>query len=94
MSKDALKKANTKIDFTNDKLNILGQEIDIKFKTSGHYTIPISKSYEALNKFSEESYDNILLSIDNIALKRRNKKKEKLQKNYINCSDTLAPVKL
>ena len=27
LSKDAMKKANTKIDFTNDKINILGQEI-------------------------------------------------------------------
>ena len=27
LSKDAMKKANTKIDFTNDKINILGQQI-------------------------------------------------------------------
>ena len=87
-----MKKANTKTDFTNDKINILGQEIDIKFTTSGHYSAPVSKRYEALNKFSEENYDSILLSIDNIALKTRNEK-EKLQRNYINSSDTLVPVR-
>ena len=51
LSKDDMKKANTKIDFTNDKINILRQEMDIRFTTSGHYSIPISKCYEALNKF-------------------------------------------
>ena len=45
LSKDAMKKTNTKIDVTNDKINILGQEIDIRFTTSGHYSIPISKCY-------------------------------------------------
>ena len=37
----------------------------------------------ALNKFSEENYDNIFLSIDNIALKTQNEKRkiaEKLHK--------------
>ena len=80
-----MKKANTEIDFTNGKINILGQEIDIRFTTSGHYSIPISKSYRVLNKFSEENYDNIFLSIDNIALKTRNEKRkitEKLNKQF------------
>ena len=80
-----MKKANTKIDFTNDKINILGQEMDIGFMTSGHYSIPISKCYEALIKFSEENYDNDLSSVDNIALKTRNEKRkiaEKLQKQF------------
>ena len=30
LSKKAMKKAETKIDFTKDKINILGQEMDIK----------------------------------------------------------------
>ena len=61
-----------------------GQEIDIRFTTGGHYSIPISKCYESLNKFSEEIYD-IFLSIDNIALKTRNEKRknaEKLHKEF------------
>ena len=41
MSKDAMKKA----DFTNDKINIFGQEMDMKFTSSRHYLIHISKSY-------------------------------------------------
>ena len=46
--------------------------MDIRFTSSGHYSIPISKSYEALNKFSVKNYDSILLSIDNITLKTQN----------------------
>ena len=46
--------------------------MDIRFTSSGHYSIPISKSYEALNKFSVKKYDSILLSIDNITLKTQN----------------------
>ena len=34
MSKDAMKKADTTIDFTNDKINIFGQEMDMKFTSS------------------------------------------------------------
>ena len=41
MSKDAMKKT----DFTNDKINIFGREMDMKFTSSRHYLIPISKSY-------------------------------------------------
>ena len=46
---------------------------------------PISKCYKALNKFKEENYGGILLSIDNIALKTRNEKikiAEKLHKQF------------
>ena len=54
LSKDAMKKAKTRIDFSNDKIDILGQEIDISFTSSGHYCIPISKTYEALENFIEK----------------------------------------
>ena len=33
--------------------------MDIRFTTTDHSSIPISKCYEALNKFSEENYDII-----------------------------------
>ena len=43
LSKEAMKKAETKIDFTKGKINILGQEMDIKFTLSGHYSIPSAR---------------------------------------------------
>ena len=48
------------MDFTRDQINILGQEIDPNFLSSGHYTISISKTYEALNKFDENNTESIL----------------------------------
>ena len=43
LSKDTMKKFNTNIDFTNDKIVILSKEVPVKFTTSGHYYIPIGK---------------------------------------------------
>ena len=42
LSKDAMKKANTYIDFANDEI-ILNKEIPVNLITSGHYCIPIGK---------------------------------------------------
>ena len=82
--KEAMKKAETKIDFTKDKINILGQEMDIKFTLSGHYSIPISKTYEALNESDQNQSNNIFLSI-NISRKMVSEKKtigKKLHKQF------------
>ena len=43
LSKDAMKKVNTYIDFANDEIIILNKEIPVKLITSGHYCIPIGK---------------------------------------------------
>ena len=43
LSKDAMKKANTYIDFANDEIIILNKEIPVNLITSGHYCIPIGK---------------------------------------------------
>ena len=41
LSKKAMKKANTQIDFCEDKVHIFGRKIDNKFSSSGHYCIPL-----------------------------------------------------
>ena len=41
LSKDAMKKSNTRIDFANDKIHIFDVEIPVHFSSSGHYCIPI-----------------------------------------------------
>ena len=43
LSKDAMKKANTYIDFANDEIIILNKEIPVNLITAGHYCIPIGK---------------------------------------------------
>ena len=42
LSKSAIKKANVKIDFSNDVVNMLNQKINIIFTGSGYYAVPIS----------------------------------------------------
>ena len=36
-----MKKANMKIDFANDKVNIFGKKVDLQFTSSGYYAIPL-----------------------------------------------------
>ena len=42
LSKSAIKKANVKIDFSNDVVNMLNQKINIVFTGSGYFAVPIS----------------------------------------------------
>ena len=83
ISKEPMKKGETKTNFTKDKINILGQDMDIKFTSSDHYSIPTSKTYEAFNEFDQNQSNNIFLSIDRISMKTFSEKKkiaEKLHK--------------
>ena len=41
-SRDSLKSSHSNIDFVNDKINILDQNLDLVVTKSGHYAIPIS----------------------------------------------------
>ena len=54
LSKDTVKKANTYIDFANDKI-ILNKDVPVKFTTSGHYCIPTGKIVDG-------SHDEVLKS--------------------------------
>ena len=54
LSKDTMKKANTYIDFANDKI-ILNKKVPVKFTTSGHYCIP-------MGKIVDDNHDKVLKS--------------------------------
>ena len=57
----------------------------IKFISSGRYSIPISKTCEALNEFDRNQSNNIFLSTDDISMKMVSEKKritEKLHKQF------------
>ena len=41
LSKESMKRAETAINFKDDKVSMLGQTLDLKFTTSGHYAIPL-----------------------------------------------------
>ena len=46
LSKEAMKKANTKIDFQDDKISIFGKTVNIHFSSSGHYCIKLIDTVE------------------------------------------------
>ena len=50
LSKEAMKKAGMMIDFTNDSAQIFGFDINLEITSSGHYTIPLSKTRSFLKQ--------------------------------------------
>ena len=53
LSKDAMKRANTVIKFQSDEVSMFGKNINLKFTTSGHYAIPISKNERVAHQDEE-----------------------------------------
>ena len=67
LSKSAMKKANVKIDFSNDVVNMLNQKINIVFTASGHYIVPISKTSQLVEEFDKRDKDNnVYLSVNEL----------------------------
>ena len=73
LSKNAMKKAKTYIDFSKDKIIIFDEEVPVKFSTSGHYCITVGK----MNKENENILvqENIVCFSDDLTNKDRNKKR-------------------
>ena len=44
LRKDSMKKSNVKMDFANDKVSFLDQNVDRILSSSGHYAVPISRT--------------------------------------------------
>ena len=49
LSKSAMQKAATKIDFKNNKVTMFGQVQDLHFMQSGHYCIPLDRKRKIIN---------------------------------------------
>ena len=79
LSKNSMKKANTKIEFANDKVNIFGKEVDLQFISSGHYATPLRDICKGLNSDLKESQlTEVLLTIDNNIARKSNKEKQQI----------------
>lgn len=62
LSKEAMKKANTRIDFANDKIIIFNTDIPVSFSSCGHYCIPIGR----VGNFKEGDITEEALAICNV----------------------------
>ena len=49
LRKDSMKKSNVKMDFANDKVSFLDQNVDRILSSSGHYAVPISRTEQLLD---------------------------------------------
>lgn len=50
LSNTAIKKAGTKLDFTNDSVQIFGKIYNLECTDTGHYLIPITKQLSRIKK--------------------------------------------
>ena len=60
LSKTAMKRANTNINFKNETVNIFGQKQKLLLTSSGHYTVPLNKSSKILASISTQKQNIIL----------------------------------
>ena len=86
LSKQSMKEAGTKLDFTNDTVKMFGTDIPLSFTSTGHYCIALTPKQEVINKanLSEES-DRVFLAIKDLgAMNSTQKSKiaEKLHKQF------------
>ena len=68
LSKDSMKKTNVKIDFANDKVSFLDQNVDIMLTSTGHYAVPINRTEQLLdNMDSTVDSEKVFLTINNLS---------------------------
>ena len=60
LSKKAMKETKVNIDFVNDKIEILGKDLDMHCSTSGHYCIPIY----LIDEIDQANKNDVFLSIN------------------------------
>ena len=61
LSKDAMKRAQTEINFVDDSVKMFGVEQDVYLTKSGHYAIPLNNSKEVLHRIYENSNVKVTL---------------------------------
>ena len=77
LSKDSMKRANTKLDFVSDSVEMFGKKIKLNFASSGHYMIDL---YPLNSQVLKES--NILINISQMASTEKMKMASKLHSQY------------
>ena len=75
LSKEYMKKTNIKIDFANDKVSFLDQNVDIILAYSGHYVVPITRAEQLLDYMdSTVDSEKVFLTINNLSSKSSDEK--------------------
>ena len=82
LSKEAMKRANTQIDFASDKINILGRDVQVIFSTSGHYCMPIGRQNSSGMGSTEEVKEEVNLYCKELSEKTISQKQRIAEKSH------------
>ena len=66
LSKSSMKRGNMKINFQDDRIAILDENIPLMKTSSGYYTIPITKAKQIINNFKRGSTNSITLALSEV----------------------------
>ena len=67
LSRSSMKRAGTELNFKDDTVSILGQNLPLRVTNSGHYALPISRNQYLLEKVKRNSHVNVTLSTSNLS---------------------------
>ena len=87
LSKPAMKKAGTKIDFLSDTVQMLGVKQDLLITSSGHYAVPIWRNKQVLDAVSDLGDVNISFVAVSVSLDDKVKVATKLHKQFSHPSE-------
>ena len=71
LSKDAMKKAETKINFTNDEVTMFGEKQDVFLTKCGHYAIPLSDNHKIMKEINSNAHIKINLVAEDSMEKKK-----------------------
>ena len=78
LSKYSRKKSNVTVNFANDKVSFLDQNLDILLTSSDHYAVPISRTEKLLDNIdSTDDSEKVFLTINNLSSKSSDERKIK-----------------
>ena len=66
LSKSSMKRGNMKVNFQDDTITILDENIPLMTTSSGHYAIPITKAKQIINNFERGSTYSITLALSEV----------------------------
>ena len=83
LSKSAMQKAATKIDFKNNKVTMFGKVQDLHFTTSGHYCIPLDRKHKIIN-YEDQNATKVMFTntLDNKTSQEKKSVAMKLHKQF------------
>ena len=82
LSKEAMKKAGTEINFVNDTVTMFGEEQKVEVTRSGHYAIPLNDSKKVLKKIDAKANLKINLIAEQELMKDKEKTALKLHSQF------------